>query len=66
MEGIRPTRRGRYLRGDVLVAVDGQPVATLDDMAAAFEEAGVEATVTLTVEREGKRREVDVTLVDLE
>jgi S1-C subfamily serine protease len=64
--GIRPTRSGRYVLGDVILAVDGLPVPTLDDMAAAFEDAGVAAAVTLTVDREGRRRDIEVRLVDLE
>jgi len=64
--GIRPTQSGRYVLGDVILAVDGEPVPTLDDMAAAFEDAGVDATVTLIVDREGRRRELQVRLVDLE
>jgi len=64
--GIRPTRSGRYVLGDVILAVDGESVPTLDDMAAAFEDTGVDVTVTLTVEREGRRREIQVRLVDLE
>ncbi len=64
IEGIQRTRRGLAL-GDVIVAVNGKPVANLDEMADAFDAAGVGKTVTLTVVRDDKKREVQVTLRDL-
>jgi S1-C subfamily serine protease len=64
--GIRSTPSGRYVLGDVIVAVDDVAVPTLDEMAAAFEDAGVDAAVRLTVEREGASRQVELALADLE
>ncbi|MEW5852190.1 MAG: hypothetical protein AB2A00_25600 [Myxococcota bacterium] len=43
-----------------------EPVTTTDDLFYAFEAAGVGATVTLEVVRDGAAREVRVTLVALE
>ncbi|HEX9734858.1 MAG TPA: trypsin-like peptidase domain-containing protein [Thermoanaerobaculia bacterium] len=62
--GVQRTRRGEVL-GDVIVAVDGQGVDSVNDLALAFEEAGVGATVRLTVVREGRERQVEVTLIAL-
>lgn len=66
LEGLSTSRSGRLLLGDIITAVDGKPVRTLDDLLHAFEDAGVGARVTLTVERDGRRRQVAVPLVALE
>jgi S1-C subfamily serine protease len=47
------------------MAVDGEPVRDLDELATAFEKAGVGARVELTVMRGGEVRTVDVELVAL-
>lgn len=62
--GFRRTNRG-LVPGDQIIAVDGQPVAGGDDLAYAFENAGVGRTVRLTVVRGDQKRVVPVTLVDL-
>ncbi len=64
IEGIQRTRRG-FALGDVIVAVNGKDVANLDEMADAFDAAGVGKQVTLTVMRDGKKRDVQLTLRDL-
>ena len=66
LEGLSTSRSGRLILGDVITAVDGKPVRTLDDLLHAFEDAGVGARVTLTVERDERRRQVAVPLVALE
>ena len=66
LEGLRMTRRGRLVLGDVIVAADGEAVASIDDLLHVFERRGAGAVVTLTLEREGERRTVEVTLVALE
>jgi putative serine protease PepD len=48
--------------GDVLVAIDGDTVASSDDLRAAIDELAVGDEVTITVERNGERVEIDVTL----
>jgi len=53
--GLRP--------GDIIVAVDGKPVRSEDDLRDVFESAGVGATVTLTVIHQTARRDVRVSLV---
>jgi S1-C subfamily serine protease len=64
LEGIqkRGFRRG-YVLGDVIVAVDGEPVRSAEDLLDTFEARGVGRQVTLTIERDGKKRDVDVELV---
>ncbi len=64
--GLRESRLGRLVLGDVIVAVDGRRIESLDDMVTAFENAGVGATVALTVRRDRQEREVRVQLMALE
>ena len=48
--------------GDVIIAIDGQPVAAVEELAAAVSERSVGDTVTLTVVRDGEEIEVQATL----
>ena len=48
--------------GDVIVAVNGQPVDALEDLQAALIDRQEGDTVTLKVVRGGEEREVKVTL----
>ena len=64
IEGIGRSRRG-YVVGDVVTAVDGKPVKSSEDLAYAFETAGVGRSVTLTLDRQGRKRDVKVTLEDI-
>ncbi len=66
LEGLSTSRSGRLVLGDVITAVDGRPVRTLDDLLHAFEAAGVGARVTLTVVRDERPRQVVLTLTALE
>ena len=63
IQGIGVTRRGRYVLGDVIVAVNGKAVVGVDDYLYALEAIGVGKDATLTVERSGDRREVRVKLI---
>ncbi len=65
IEGLRRSRRGLAL-GDVIVAVDGQPVESLRDLVLAFEDIGVGGTVRLTLERDRRQRTVEVELVPVD
>ena len=65
LTGLRESRSGRVMVGDVVVGVEGKPVQSNEDLAQALEDAGVGARVTLTVERDGVKRDVTVTLVAL-
>jgi S1-C subfamily serine protease len=63
--GIRPTARdelGRIVLGDVIVAVDGEPVRSADDLRDALERRKVGDRVTVTVERADGRVDVPVEL----
>ncbi len=64
LEGIRTTRSGPYL-GDVITAVDGESVGDFDELATAFEKAGIGAAVELVVLRDGETRVVSVDLAAL-
>jgi len=64
LEGLERARR-RWIVGDVIVAVNGQPVVTLSDLLDRFEEAGVGTEVALTVENDGSTREVEVELIEV-
>ena len=48
--------------GDVIVAIDGDAVASSDDLRAAIDGLAVGDEVTITVQREGEPEEIDVTL----
>jgi S1-C subfamily serine protease len=63
--GIRPARiapGGAFVPGDVIVAVAGRPVSRVPDLLAALDRHPVGAVVRLTLEREGRRLDVEVTL----
>jgi len=66
LQGIGVTRYGRYVLGDVIVAVDGKPVRRLSDLLDAFEAAGVGGRVSVTVSRERRKFDVDVVLERIE
>jgi S1-C subfamily serine protease len=64
IEGLRQGRR-RLVVGDVIVAVDGEPVRSRDDLLDRFDAAGNGRDVTLTVERDGERRQVRARVVQV-
>jgi 2-alkenal reductase len=51
--------------GDVIVAAEGKPVATVADLAAVLERVGIGNKVRLTLSRGGARREVSATVQDI-
>jgi S1-C subfamily serine protease len=62
---MRPTirdRRGRVDLGDIILAVEGQPVRTSSELRLRLEQRRVGDTVTVTVERGGRRKELEVRL----
>ncbi len=65
LAGIRTTRSGRRYLGDVIMAVNGTAVGDFDELASAFEQAGVGSIVELTVVRDGEVRTVGVELMAL-
>ena len=66
IRGLRQTRRGAWELGDVIVAVDGEPVRKIDDLVLAFEELGVGGTARLTLIYQQEERLVDVTLISIQ
>jgi S1-C subfamily serine protease len=63
--GLQPFRRnsqGEIVAGDVITAVNDEPVADLDDMLAALERRQSGDSVTLTLWRAGQQRKQAVTL----
>jgi S1-C subfamily serine protease len=64
--GLQPTRRdedtGEITLGDVITAIDKQPINKTSDLYDALGKHKVGDTVTVTVQRNGKSREVQVTL----
>jgi S1-C subfamily serine protease len=64
--GLQPFRRaqgGDIVAGDVITAVDNEPVKDLDDMLTLFERRAPGETVTLSVWRNGNLRKQAVTLM---
>jgi S1-C subfamily serine protease len=63
--GIRPTtrtRRGEIVLGDILVAVDSQPVRTRGDLRLVLESKKPGETIKITVIRNGREAAVSLTL----
>jgi len=63
--GLQPFRRDRsgdIVQGDVITAINDEPVADLDDMLAALERRQPGENVTLTLWRAGSTRKQSVTL----
>jgi len=66
LQGFQASRTGRYIVGDQVVAVNGKPVASRDDLLHEFETAGVGADITLTVMKDGRKRDVAVRLAEVD
>jgi S1-C subfamily serine protease len=62
LQPFRPARDGSVQQGDVITGVDGEPVATMDDLLNQLERRSPGTTVRLSVWRAGQTREVPVTL----
>jgi S1-C subfamily serine protease len=63
--GLQPFRRGNrgeVVMGDVITAVNDEPVADLDDMLSLLERRQPGDTVTLSVWRGGQTRKIAVPL----
>jgi S1-C subfamily serine protease len=64
LEGLGVNRRGDLVFGDVITAVDGTPVSTIEEMQAILDPLRPGDRVTLTVVRAGQTREVVLPLVE--
>jgi S1-C subfamily serine protease len=63
--GLRETRQdedGEIHLGDIIVAIDGKPVHSTEDLYAALDSYKVGDTITLTIVRNGDQQDVKVTL----
>ncbi len=66
--GIRPTMRGtlgRVKLGDVITAIDGKKIESVNDLFLLLEQYKIGDVVIIAVLRDGKRRQVKVTLETL-
>lgn len=66
--GIRSTQRGedgRLILGDVITAISGKAIRSIDDIHLALEETKVGESVIVRVEREGKSLDLKIELHDL-
>lgn len=63
--GIRPFNRTTGEPGDIIVALNGQPVETLADLTAALDEAGVGSEVSLTLRRGNTQHDIKARIIDL-
>ena len=55
---------GKIESGDVIVAIDGQDVASFSELSARMDEVAAGETVVVGLERDGSRQEVEVTTAD--
>jgi S1-C subfamily serine protease len=63
LRGLARDNFGRLLIRDVITAIDAMKVASWDDLFTALDGYKIGDRVTLTVEREGKSRKVEIALV---
>jgi S1-C subfamily serine protease len=66
--GLRPTRidaAGRIVVGDVIIAIDGQPIADNDALSEVMDQHKAGDRVTVTVLRDGRKVDADVVLKPL-
>lgn len=67
--GLRLTRQDTYswiILGDLIVAADGKPIRNSNDLFRVLDKHEIGDTLRLTIQREGKRGDVEVTLQDVE
>ena len=63
--GLQPTRRdanGDWQLGDVIEAIDGHPISSVNDLFDALENSKVGDTISLTYRRQDKRETVQLKL----
>ncbi|MDI6846204.1 MAG: trypsin-like peptidase domain-containing protein [Candidatus Saccharicenans sp.] len=63
LRGLTRDRFGRLVIQDIIVGIDGKKVRSYDDLYNILDDYKVGDRVTLTVERDGKTRKVELTLV---
>jgi S1-C subfamily serine protease len=62
LKGARETATGRVELGDIITAVDGKPVGTLDDLMDVMERHKVNDQVTVEILRGTRHERISVTL----
>ena len=62
LKGAKVTREGDVIPGDIIVAVGGKPIETVGKLIARLDEYKVGDLVKVTVLRDGKSTDIDVTL----
>jgi S1-C subfamily serine protease len=62
LQGTYRDRRGRIHLGDIVVAVNGEPVHSADEAQRAVGQAKAGDTITVTIDRSGERQDVKVQL----
>lgn len=63
LRGLTRDRRGRLVIQDIIKEIDGKKVRSYDDLYNLLDDYKIGDRVTLTVERDGKTRKVELTLV---
>lgn len=64
LEPARFTGDGRLVPGDIITGIDGDRIATIDDLLAALDSRRPGEKVTLTVRQNGDARAVEITLAE--
>jgi S1-C subfamily serine protease len=62
LKGVVATADGSIIPGDIITSVEGKPVDSVSKLAARLDDFRIGDKITITVMRNGKRREVQVTL----
>jgi S1-C subfamily serine protease len=66
LRGLGRDSYGRLYIRDVITAIDGKKIRSYDDLFTALDGYKIGATVTLTVDRDGKTRRVEIRLVGID
>jgi S1-C subfamily serine protease len=66
LRGLTRSRLGRLVIQDIIKEIDGQKVRSYDDLYNLLDNYNIGDKVTLTVERNGKTRKVELTLVRID
>jgi len=65
VEPDTPAARAGLKRGDVILSVNGQPVASANDLRLRVSQTSPGTSIKLEISRSGKRQDVNVTLAEL-
>ncbi|MBN2245877.1 MAG: trypsin-like peptidase domain-containing protein [Candidatus Aminicenantes bacterium] len=66
LRGLSRDRQGRLYLGDVIIGLDGKEITSFDDLYNTLDNYKIGDKVTLTIERDNKKREVKLTLVRID